>query len=69
LNFVKVNQRIAGRGIGRGYKLIIDVHSHLGVDVENIPVEMAKYRSAVTREEDLDTIFYKNALSIFKLRR
>ena len=36
--------------------------------IENIPVEMAKYRSLVSNPEDLDNIFYKNALSIFGLK-
>lgn len=35
--------------------------------VPNIPVEMAKYRSVAQSSSDLDNIFYKNAVSLFKL--
>ena len=35
--------------------------------VENIPVEMTKYRSLVKSPADLDNIFYKNAISVFRL--
>lgn len=35
---------------------------------ENIPVELVKYRTAIRNENDLDKIFYKNAIQIFKLQ-
>ena len=36
-------------------------------DILNIPVEMAKYKSLLKSEDDLENIFYKNAVKVFKL--
>jgi uncharacterized protein len=36
-------------------------------NVYQIPVEIAKYRSLIKKQEDLDLVFFKNVLSIFKL--
>lgn len=36
--------------------------------IENIPVEFAKYHSVVSKQEDLDNIFFRNAISVFNLK-
>lgn len=37
-------------------------------NIYNIPVEMAKYRSLLKKEEDLERVFYKNAVEIYSLK-
>lgn len=37
-------------------------------NVDNIPVELAKYRSVIYNQEDLDKVFYKNAVKIYNLK-
>jgi predicted TIM-barrel fold metal-dependent hydrolase len=34
----------------------------------NIPVEMAKYKSLIKNEDELENVFYKNAVNVFKLK-
>ncbi len=37
-------------------------------NIYNVPVEMAKYRSLISNQDDLDKVFYRNAVSIYKLK-
>jgi predicted TIM-barrel fold metal-dependent hydrolase len=37
-------------------------------NTDNIPVEMAKYKSLIKNEDDLENVFYKNAVNVFKLK-
>ena len=36
-------------------------------NIYNIPVEIAKYKSFIKKEEDLEKVFFKNAIDVFSL--
>lgn len=36
-------------------------------NIYNIPVEIAKYKSLIKKEEDLEKVFFKNAIDVFSL--
>ena len=36
-------------------------------NIYQIPVELAKYRSVITREEDLEKVLYKNTARVYQL--
>lgn len=47
-----------------GYSKIMFSTDNLG----NVPVELAKYRSVIKREEDLEQVLFKTACSVFNIK-